>query len=214
MSTAWCYIGAAQLDPTPCKYVEYNQIGWTKGKHLLSTHATELIHCNVNLMSSLNLTSGGGVSLSGPNEMYTRSPPKKTRVSRERPTLELPLDMGIHYRGCSGRWVQWMGVATYYKTAYNIMWRTTPCFHCTPRWWILRTAPRAMPRFDCRAWGHAITTYRISPPPLSQASFGSGVIRSGPPPLRSRLVETALDCPHTCFARLWYIRVATSGLPH
>ena len=31
-----------------------------------------------------------------------------------------------------------MGVLLYNKTAYNIMWTTTPCFHCTPFWWILK----------------------------------------------------------------------------
>ena len=34
--------------------------------------------------------------------------------------------------GCSRRGVQRMGVVLYNKTAYNIMWTTTPCFHCTP----------------------------------------------------------------------------------
>ena len=33
---------------------------------------------------------------------------------------------------CSGREVQSMGVASYNKTAYNIVQTTTPCFHCTP----------------------------------------------------------------------------------
>ena len=39
--------------------------------------------------------------------------------------------------GCSRRGVQWMGVVLYNKTAYNTMRTTTPCFHCTPLWWIL-----------------------------------------------------------------------------
>ena len=34
--------------------------------------------------------------------------------------------------GCSRRGVQWMGVALYNNTAYNLMHTTTPCFHCTP----------------------------------------------------------------------------------
>ena len=45
---------------------------------------------------------------------------------------------GIHYRGCSGRWVQWMGVVLYNKLVYDIIYISTPCFHCTPLWWILK----------------------------------------------------------------------------
>ena len=33
---------------------------------------------------------------------------------------------------CSRRGVQWMGVVSYSKAAYNIMQIATPCFHCTP----------------------------------------------------------------------------------
>ena len=45
----------------------------------------------------------------------------------------LPVCLGIHQRGGAvGGWVQWMGVVLYNKTAYNIMYTTTPCFHCTP----------------------------------------------------------------------------------
>ena len=39
--------------------------------------------------------------------------------------------------GCSGRGVQWMGVVPYSKLVYNTTQITTPCFHCTPLWWIL-----------------------------------------------------------------------------
>ena len=39
--------------------------------------------------------------------------------------------------GCSGRGVQWMGVVLYNKLVYNTIQFTTPCFHCTPLWWIL-----------------------------------------------------------------------------
>ena len=39
--------------------------------------------------------------------------------------------------GCSRRGVQWIGVLSCNKTAYHIMWTTTPCFHGTPLWWIL-----------------------------------------------------------------------------
>ena len=39
--------------------------------------------------------------------------------------------------GCSRRGVQWMGVVLCNKTACAIMSTTTPCFHCTPLWWIL-----------------------------------------------------------------------------
>ena len=38
--------------------------------------------------------------------------------------------------GCSRRGVQWMGVALYNKVVYNILYTTSPCFHCTPLWWI------------------------------------------------------------------------------
>ena len=34
--------------------------------------------------------------------------------------------------GCSGRWVQRMGVVLYDKLVYNSLQITTPCFHCTP----------------------------------------------------------------------------------
>ena len=34
--------------------------------------------------------------------------------------------------GCSGRGVQWMGVALHNQLVYNIICITTPCFHCTP----------------------------------------------------------------------------------
>ena len=34
--------------------------------------------------------------------------------------------------GCSGRGVQWIGVALYNKLVYKIIQITTPCFHCTP----------------------------------------------------------------------------------
>ena len=44
---------------------------------------------------------------------------------------------------CSRRAVQWMGVVWYNKTAYNIMWTTTPCFHCTLLWWILNYLSKA-----------------------------------------------------------------------
>ena len=45
---------------------------------------------------------------------------------------------GIHYRGCSGRVVQWTGVVLYNELVHNIIQITTPCFHCTPLWWILK----------------------------------------------------------------------------
>ena len=35
---------------------------------MLSTHKAELTHCNVNLLNLFNLTSGGGVSLRGPED--------------------------------------------------------------------------------------------------------------------------------------------------
>ena len=47
--------------------------------------------------------------------------------------------LGFHYRG-----VQWEGGCCgwgqyyYSKLVYNIISITTPCFHCTPLWWILR----------------------------------------------------------------------------
>ena len=47
--------------------------------------------------------------------------------------------MGIHQGGCSGRGVQRMGVVLYNKLVYYIIQITTPCFHCTPLWWILNT---------------------------------------------------------------------------
>ena len=40
--------------------------------------------------------------------------------------------MCIHYRGCSGRGVQRIGVVLYHKLVYHIISITTPCFHCTP----------------------------------------------------------------------------------
>ena len=42
--------------------------------------------------------------------------------------------------GCSGSGVQWIGVVLCNKLVYNIIQFTTPCFHCTPLWCILRLA--------------------------------------------------------------------------
>ena len=39
--------------------------------------------------------------------------------------------------GCSGRGVQWVGIVSYNQLVHNIIQITTPCFHCTPLWWIL-----------------------------------------------------------------------------
>ena len=39
--------------------------------------------------------------------------------------------------GCSRRGLQWMGVVLYNQLVYNIIRITTPCFLCTPLWWIL-----------------------------------------------------------------------------
>ena len=73
--------------------------------------------------------------------------------------------------GCSRRGVQWMGVVLSNNTAYNMMWSTTPCFHCTPLWWILKVitllGPRSSqfgsPRFPwkLRAANHHDTFARI-----------------------------------------------------
>ena len=41
--------------------------------------------------------------------------------------------LGIHYRGCSGMGVQWMGVVLLCnKLVYTSIQITTPCLHCTP----------------------------------------------------------------------------------
>ena len=52
-----------------------------KCKHLLSTRKIELIHCNLNLLNLLNLTSGAGVSLCGP---YASSLVGQVMLDREK----------------------------------------------------------------------------------------------------------------------------------
>ena len=42
--------------------------------------------------------------------------------------------------GAVGGGLQCLGVVLYNKLVYNIIQITTPCFHCTPLWWILRYA--------------------------------------------------------------------------
>ena len=49
------------------------------------------------------------------------------------PTTRPRARVGIHYRGGAvGGGVQWMEVALYNNTAYNIIQITAPCFNCTP----------------------------------------------------------------------------------
>ena len=41
-------------------------IGCSKCKHMVNTHNTELVHCNLNVTNVLHMIYGGGVLMCGP----------------------------------------------------------------------------------------------------------------------------------------------------
>ena len=69
--------------------------------------------------------------------------------------------------GCSRRGVQWMGIVLYDQLVCNIIWITTPCFHCTPLWWVLmfstcfeqRLEDKVTPGWACWNWPPPWHTY-------------------------------------------------------
>ena len=97
--------------------------------------------------SSLRVHEGTTKITYIPSPAYPLRVPSSPYVSPHAGSLEKlgplvdPVDgscmFGIHYRGCSGRRVQWMGVVLYSKLVHNSIQHTKPCFHCTPLWWIL-----------------------------------------------------------------------------
>ena len=82
--------------------------------------------------------------------------------------------------GCSGRGVEWIGVALCNKLVYNSILFTIPCFHCAPLWCILSWLD--WPARGC--W----TVCRRPPEAAPGRSSGTSRRHSPPRPVRTYII--------------------------